>query len=299
MRRWIRRSLFGLLTLAALLAVALALAAWRGQQRLDQRLDLAPRPVALRSDAAALERGRYLFGSLGCAGCHGPGGAGKVMWDNGANVLRSTHIAPGPGSVTAQYAPADWERAIRHGLRPDGRPLLQMPSVEFSRLADDDLGALVAHIRQLPEQSSSGQRHQLGLLMKVLIGIGRMPLSPDPIDHSRPPVASVAIGDTAEHGRYVAQTCVGCHGPDLAGGPIPGMPPGTPPAARLSPGEASAMPRYADVAAFRTMLQTGRRPDGSIVSTMPSETFARMSDIDVAALHRYLHGKTAADAARP
>jgi hypothetical protein len=33
------------------------------------------------------------------------------------------------------------------------------------------------------------------------------------------------VGATAEHGKYVAKMCIGCHGLGLAGGKIPGAPP--------------------------------------------------------------------------
>ena len=41
-------------------------------------------------------------------------------------------------------------RAIRHGVKPDGRAALVMPSEDYNRLSDDDLGALIAHLRQMP-----------------------------------------------------------------------------------------------------------------------------------------------------
>ena len=46
--------------------------------------------------------------------------------------------------------------------------------------------------------------------------------------------------------------------------------------------------RYPDAAAFATMLKSGKRPDGSAVSTvMPFVSLREMSEVDVRAL--YLH----------
>lgn len=288
MSRWIRRSLITLCALALVAAAASAAVLMRADQRLLQRHGLAVSPVAIRSDSAALERGHYLFDSLGCAGCHGADGAGKLMWQNGLNRLVAPHIAPGRNSSTAGYGAVDWVRAVRHGVRPDGTALLMMPSVDFNRLSDDDVGALVGYIVQLPPVDHDPGRHQLGVLMKALIGLGRMPLAPDPIDHSLPPSIPVPATVSLEHGRYVAQTCVGCHGALLTGGPIPGMPPGTPPAANLTPGAGHAISAYRDVAAFQAMLRTGKRPDGSDVAVMPFPSLSRLNPTDTAALFLYL-----------
>ncbi|HRF09567.1 MAG TPA: TetR/AcrR family transcriptional regulator, partial [Xanthobacteraceae bacterium] len=48
-------------------------------------------------------------------------------------------------------------RAIRHGVKPDGRPALIMPSEDYNRFTNDDLSALVSYVRQLPPQESAQQ----------------------------------------------------------------------------------------------------------------------------------------------
>ena len=106
-------------------------------------------PVALRSDAASVERGGYLFRSRGCGDCHGMDGAGAVVVDDGAMHIRAPDITPAPTGVVAGYSPVDWVRTIRHGVKPDGRPVMIMPSEEYNRLVDADLAAIVAYVRQL------------------------------------------------------------------------------------------------------------------------------------------------------
>ena len=93
---------------------------------------------------------------------------------------------------------------------------------------------------------------------------------------------------TKEHGAYVANMCIGCHGEHLSGGRIPGGPPDWPPAANLTPGEQSAMARYPDAATFMAMLRSGKRPDGSPIKVMPFESLGKLDDVDVQALHAYL-----------
>jgi cytochrome c553 len=82
--------------------------------------------------------------------------------------------------------------------------------------------------------------------------------------------------------------CLGCHGPGLSGGKIPGGPPQWPAAANLTPGEGSVMGRYPDAASFLAMLRSGKRPDGSAIQVMPFESLAKMSDVDAQALYAYL-----------
>jgi mono/diheme cytochrome c family protein len=87
----------------------------------------------------------------------------------------------------------------------------------------------------------------------------------------------------------VANTCIGCHGPGLGGGKVPGGPPQWPAAANLTPGKGSVMPNYPTVAPFRAMLRTGLRPDGSAVNrAMPFESLREMNDTDVDALYLFL-----------
>ena len=165
-----------------------------------------------------------------------------------------------------------------------------MPSEDYNRFTDDDLAALVAHIRALPPQSGQGAVVALPLPVKALYGFGAIKDAAARIDHTLPPQTPVAEGITLEHGRYVAHMCIGCPGPQLAGGKIPGAPPDWPPASKLSPGEGSAMARYPDAEALIGMFRSGKRPDGSAVKVMPFESLREMNEVDVRALHLYLNG---------
>lgn len=275
----------GLLVLATL---ALALAGWvMAGRKMDRRVDVAIAPLALPGDAAALARGRYLFNSRGCAECHGAQGAGHLVIESGGMRVVAPNITP--AGVTAAYRVEDWVRAIRHGLRPDGRPLLVMPSEDYHGLTDADLGALVAHVRALPPVSpGEAAVVQLPPPVRVLYGFGLVQDAAAKIDHGRPPPAPVPEGITPAHGRYVAQMCIGCHGAGLAGGAIPGGPPDWPAAANLTPGVGSVMPRYASADAFVAMMRSGRRPDGSPIAVMPFASLAQMSEVDLRGLHAYL-----------
>jgi len=246
--------------------------------------------VAIPDDAASLARGRYLYASRGCTECHGANGGGKAFIDDGGGLfVKAPNISPGPGNVVATYRIEDWVRTIRHGVKPSGQPAFVMPSEDYNRLSDVDLGALVAYVKRLPPASGEAVVMRVPPLVKTLYAAGVIRDAAEKIDHGLPPSPPVVEDGSAKHGAYVANMCIGCHGARLSGGKIPGGPPDWPAAANLTPGEGSGMQRYADAQQFVAMLRTGRRPDGTVVSpVMPFESLREMNDSDATALYAHL-----------
>ena len=291
MNRWIKYPALGVFAAVLCAGVALVTVLQIGERKLQRHVAVDVPEVPLPTSPAGIERGRYLFMSRGCAGCHGAGGAGKDVINNGKGMLvHAPNITQGTGGVVAAYRAIDWVHTIRHGVKPDGRPLMVMPSEDYNRLTDADLAALVAYVRQLPATEGPGSTVQFPMLVRVLYGLGVVRDAAEKIDHTRPPSTPVTEAATAEHGAYVVNACIGCHGASLSGGKIPGTPPDWPPAANLTSAEDNAMARYADAQAFAAMLRTGKRPDGSEVSkVMPFGMLKELNDTDVQAI--YLHLK--------
>jgi mono/diheme cytochrome c family protein len=289
-KRWIKRGavIAGLLVLAA--GAGLLIAAQIGERKMNRRIEVQVTAAGARTDASSIERGRYLYRSRGCMDCHGEDGAGKVVIDDGNGLLiKGPGINSAPGSVVAAYTDLDWTRTIRHGIKPDGRPVMIMPSEDYNRLTDHDLGSLIGYLRQMPPVEGGPAIVQLPLPLKALYAVGAIHDAAGKIDHSLPPAQPVPEGATVEHGAYVANACIGCHGPRLEGGRIPGSPPDWPPAASLRPGADGPMKAYADAKAFGDMFRTGKRPDGSEVSkVMPFASLREMNEQDVQALFLYL-----------
>jgi mono/diheme cytochrome c family protein len=286
---WLRRSLLILAGLAAALAAtigfALARAEYKQQRQVAQTVPAFPVPT----DGEALARGRYLYLSRGCIDCHGVHGGGKVLADDGKGLLlRGPNIAQGSPTV-ANYQVQDWVRAIRHGIKPDGKPALVMPSEDYNRLSDEDLGALIAHLRQMPATDGGPAILKLPLPFRAMYGLGLIQDAAEKIDHSLPPSPPMASTVSVANGAYVASMCIGCHGPGFSGGKIPGTPPDWPPASNLTPGEGSAMPGYRNAEQFAAMMRSGQRPDGSPVSkVMPFAALKEMSDTDLHAVYAFL-----------
>ena len=289
MKKWLKRGGLALGAVLLLVAVAVIVGLQLGERRQARKVEVPVQAVAAKTDAAGLARGQYLFASRGCVDCHGANGAGRMFVDEGDGLrIRGPNITTGPGGVVAAYQPQDWVRTIRHGVNPAGRALMVMPSEDYNRFTDDDLASLVGYVRSLPPVAGEPALVVLPLPARVLYGFGAIDDAASKIDHSLPPAQPVAEGVTLQHGAYVANMCLGCHGAQLTGGRIPGGPPDWPPAANLRPGADSAMVRYAQPEAFMQMSKTGKRPDGSAVQVMPFESLKTMNETDMRALHLYL-----------
>jgi mono/diheme cytochrome c family protein len=287
MKRWMKWTLGVVVALVAL-AAAVAAAGWQmANSKMARSVAVPPHAVAYVEHAQSFERGKYLFESRGCVDCHGANGGGRMFVDKGDLRIAGPNITA--GGVTVSYQPADWERAIRHGVKPSGRPIMVMPSEDYNRLTDADLAALVSYVRKLPPQKGGDAIVQLPPPVRVLYGFGAIQDAAAKIDHSLPPAQPVEAGVNVKHGAYVANMCIGCHGEHLSGGKIPGGPPDWPAAANLTPGEGSVMKaRYKDSAAFIAMLRSGKRSDGSAIPVMPFESLAKLNDVEAQALYAYL-----------
>jgi mono/diheme cytochrome c family protein len=279
----------GLAVLLVVVGIGLVLAANLLFDRKRERvITLDVKGVTVVNDDATLARGKYLFASRGCGGCHAANGAGHVFIDDPAGGFRARSPNITPAGVVAKYTEADWVRAIRHGVRPDGRALFIMPSEDYNRFTDADIGALIAFARSLPPVPGGAAEFTVPLPVKALYVIGVVKDAAEKIDHSLPPAAAVTEGVTPEHGRYVANLCLGCHGEQLSGGKIPGGPPAWPAASNLTPGAGTVMTMYDTADKMKAMFRSGKRPDGSAIAVMPFETLREINDTDVAAMHAYL-----------
>lgn len=102
------------------------------------------------ADPALIEKGRYIAQASDCVACHtAPGGkpfAGGLAMQTPIGAIYSTNITPDKGAGIGGYDFADFERAVRHGVRKDGSPLYPaMPYVSYSVLTDGDVQALYAY----------------------------------------------------------------------------------------------------------------------------------------------------------
>ena len=259
-------------------------------RRINRQYAVAVVVPVLHSDSAVIRRGRHLAVAVaGCVDCHGYDFGGAVLGDTPLlGRLVADNITSGRGGVVAGYTDADWVRTITHGVGPDGRSLLWMPSRRFRDMADADLAALIVFLKSVPPVDRELPPSRFGLLGRVLLPTGILERTMGPliaaewVDHSRPPVPPPPRGVTVEYGKYLARIayCHGCHGPDLAGG---GGPP--PRATNLT----SAAVRAWSEDDFIRAMRFGARPDGTRIGpAMPWVSRGQMTDDELRALWRYI-----------
>lgn len=242
------------------------------------------------TDSASIERGKHFARAISkCVECHGDNLAGRDLINAGpVGHVWAPNLTRGQGGVGGQLTDAQWVNAIRRGLKPDGTGLMIMPSEDYQYLTDEDLGQLIAYVKSMPAVDASWPKSRLGPLGRALYLAGKFPASAaEAVDQTSRPPARLTPDTTVEYGRYVANVggCTGCHGPGLSGGPIPGMPPETKPAANLTP---TGIGSYSK-AEFARILHDGRRPDGSQVdSVMPYRLTSEMTDAEISAVYAYL-----------
>jgi mono/diheme cytochrome c family protein len=287
MHAWVKRLGLGLGLLVVLGVAILMFASMLGERKRERAVDVTVQGMAWATDAAGIERGHYLYRSRGCAECHGADGGGREFINDGKGMrIRGPNITV--GGPVGPYTAKDWERVVRHGVKANGRAAFIMPSEDYNRFTDADLAAVVGYVRTLAPRSGGEAVVELPLPVKVLYGLGVIRDASEKIDHHLAPAQPVAAAVNAQHGAYVANMCIGCHGPGLSGGTIPGGPPDWPPAANLSPGQGSAMVRYPDADTFVAMLRSGKRPDGTAIPVMPFESLRELNDTDAQALFAFL-----------
>jgi mono/diheme cytochrome c family protein len=180
---------------------------------------LAAAPAAAQ-DAGLLARGRHLVEVTGaCGNCHTPMGpqgplpgrtlAGGTVFDEPPFRAVASNITQDRETGIGAWSDAQIARAIREGIRPDGRIIgPPMPIGLYRGLSDADLAAMVAFLRTVAPVRNA-----------VEASVYRMPLPPS----YGPPVANVAApADTpVARGAYLAGPvahCIECHTPMLPNG---------------------------------------------------------------------------------
>jgi mono/diheme cytochrome c family protein len=278
-------SLLGIVLLGAGAVYAIA------GHRIGKHYEVAGAEVAVPTDSVALARGRTLAITRGCTGCHTADLGGGTFIDVPVVAqLYSANLTAGTGGIAAQYpTTADWERAIRHGVAPDGRALMFMPSHEFYYLSDEDLGALIAYLRSVAPVDRTVGAQKVGPVGRGLFVAGLLPLVPaELVDHTAPRPAAPAPGVTPEYGKYLTVTCTGCHGVTFSGGPIPGAPPEMAIPRNITLDQATGLGGWT-LADFDRAVRGGVSKNGyQLAKDMPSTEFSHFTDDEIAAMWAYL-----------
>ena len=242
---------------------------------------------AVAMERAANRGGHLIDSRLSCKGCHQADlGGGVVINEPIVGFWAAPNLTSGEGSVTRGFSAHEWDGAVRHGVRHDGRSS-SMPCEEFRNLSDHELSDVVAYIQSVPPVNRNPGHVRLGPVFAFMLATDAKTAPAFGIDHQAPHAAEPPLAEpTAAFGEHLVQVCRGCHGANLSGGKMQGDP-NMPIVANLTP-HASGLATWKREDFIRAM-RTGIRPDGStILEAMPWKAFGTMSDDELAAIWAYL-----------
>jgi len=249
------------------------------------------------------KRGAYLAKAAGCAGCHTEAKKDAVPYAGGRELktpfgtFYGPNITPHAEAGIGRWTEADFLRALRSGVRPDGAhyfPAFPYPS--FTRIADADARDLWAHMRSLPPDSRASRPHDLNFpfSLRFLVGFWKwLYFSPGPF------VADAGRTPALNRGAYLVGAlghCGECHTPRTAlGGPMrdrllsgAAKGPEGKSVANLTPAKLKKW----DDNELREFLLVGITPDGDVAAEAMGEvvrnTTSQLTPEDLAAVIAYL-----------
>jgi mono/diheme cytochrome c family protein len=108
---------------------------------------------ALAQRQPDVTHGQYIAALGDCAACHTkPGGktlAGGLPLKTPLGTIYTTNITPDRDTGIGNYSFADFTRAVRLGVRPDGARLYPaMPYTGYAKMTDEDLQDLFAYLQK-------------------------------------------------------------------------------------------------------------------------------------------------------
>ena len=260
-----------------------------GRNKLNETFDVAVAAVEVPAgDEAAIARGQHLSEAVTlCSECHGMDLGGDEFLDSALlGKIYAPNLTAGAGGFGAEASPEDWGRAVRHGIDPEGKQLVGMPSKNLYYLSDADLGALLAYIQSVPPVDREQPEPSLAIPGTIMLAAGMLGELPgDAIDHNAARPTAPEPGMTAEYGEYLVTiaNCSDCHGDDLTGGPSMGPPPGPD---LTQSGELGGWTEQD----FINTIRQGVTPDGDTLDSeeMPWDYYTRMTDDELKAIWMYL-----------
>jgi cytochrome c553 len=236
-----------------------------------------PLPVSsarASKDPQAVARGSHLASVYGCADCHARTLQGAFIADFGVSSRNLTRLA-------SSFSDADFERAVRKGLRPGGTSVAEfMPSDAFQYMADGDMADIIAYIRSLKPGGEDIPFPAYDFKARFSLLKGESHMDQFWFAQQKP---ALNLGVRYSRGRQLAMTACGeCHMTALTGAPDFLPPPRAP--------DLSLVASYTRED-FVRLMRAGKAAGGRELPLMSSTArlrFSRFSDSQVNAVYDYL-----------
>lgn len=247
-------------------------------------------------------RGEYLAKAGGCVGCHTEAKKDAVPFAGGRalktpfGTFYGPNLTPHARAGLGRWSEADFVRAMRGGVRPDGAhyyPAFPYPT--FTQITDADLGDLWAYLRSLPPNARANSAHELRFPFgwRPLVALWKWAF------FSPGPFSPRAQSPLLERGAYLVEAlghCGECHTPrnffgaSNRGRFLAGTAKG--PDGKRVPNLTPARLKKWDDTELKDFLQTGLTPDGDVAGETMGEVIrnstSQLTPADLAALVAYL-----------
>lgn len=172
--------------------------------------------------AAMIDAGRYVATAADCIACHtaqnGKPFAGGRSIASPIGNMYSSNITPDKTTGIGNYTLADFNRAVRHGIRRSGETLYpSMPYPSYAKMTDDDLRALYAYMMHGVEpvlMPNRANEIRWPLSIRWPLAIWRKTFAPT--DEVKPPELAKYNDTAVARGAYLVQSlghCGACHTP--------------------------------------------------------------------------------------
>jgi mono/diheme cytochrome c family protein len=128
------------------------------------------------SSGSLVKRGEYVARAADCNSCHtAPGGkpfAGGYALQSAFGTIYGTNITPDAKTGIGTWTKADFERALRRGIRKDGDYLYPaMPYTSYTKMTASDMNALWAYMRSLPPVNNTIPKNTLPFPLTIRSGM--------------------------------------------------------------------------------------------------------------------------------
>jgi len=178
-------------------------------------------PGEVGSAAALVSQGEYVARVADCGSCHtainGKVYAGGLQIKSPIGAIYSSNITPDKEHGIGNYSLADFDRAVRQGVRKDGASLYPaMPYPSFARLSDQDITALYAYFMHGVDADASADKPEdipWPLSMRWPLAMWRGLFGPEPANAAKSVVAADPIVARGEYLVTGPGHCGACHTP--------------------------------------------------------------------------------------
>jgi mono/diheme cytochrome c family protein len=248
------------------------------------------------------QRGEYVARAADCGSCHTASPdkpfAGGYALKSAFGIIYGTNITPDSKTGIGTWTKADFEKALRKGVRKDGAYLYPaMPYTSYVKMSDSDMNALWVYIHGLAPIENTIPKNTLPFPLTVRTGMAAwqaLYFKPGPF------AADPSKDASWNRGAYLVQAlghCADCHTPrNLAQGPESSHPMGGAAIEGWYAPDISNDPdsklAYWNVSELAKFLKTGAAPDNTKtfgpMQEVVHDSLRYLTDSDLTAMAVYL-----------